>query len=63
MWFYSPTWKTLLINDVSLYVLKTAITEINKYLSLGYKVAMSINVSAKNLFSEYFVLEAIKLIK
>lgn len=55
--------KTLLIDDISLYIIKEAISEINSYLANGYKVAMSINVSAKNLVSDYFVNEAVKLIK
>lgn len=55
--------ETLLINDISVYVLKKAIDEIKKYLLDGYKVAMSINVSAKNLISDSFVEDAIKLIK
>ncbi len=55
--------ETPLINDVSLYVVKAAIKEINRYLKMGYKVAMSINVSSKNLISDEFIYEIIKLIK
>lgn len=55
--------KTLLIDDLSLYIIQEAIVGIKNYLEYGYKVAMSINVAAKNLESDFFVKEAVKMIK
>lgn len=55
--------QTQLIDDLSLYIVKKAILDIKEHLKEGYKVAMSINVSAKNLLSNYFVNEIIRLIK
>lgn len=55
--------ETPLINDFSLYLIKEAIRVVKKYLKEGYNIALSINISPKNLENSKFVFDAVNYIK
>lgn len=55
--------ETKLINDLSIWVLKNVIKEINYFNENGFHPQVSINISAKNLFNDEFIKQAIEIIK
>mgnify|MGYP000896147506 CR=1 FL=1 len=60
--FISHIEETKLINDLSIWVLKKVIEEIQRFESFHMYPEISFNISAKNLFNDEFIKQAVTLI-